>query len=89
MIVARLWCNWTLIQVGWRFGQELDGTLLLIGPKAGYPLPATGDLVPVTGHPSLLRRCIAIDTTDPQIFLLFIIPGPIAGNPEDVFAVGF
>src|SRR5438093_357772 len=50
-------------------------------PKPGCPLPASGNLGPVAGHPLPVGRRRPPETAYPDVVGSFVIPAPIAGNP--------
>ena len=70
-----------------RLGQIVHLLLLLRRPKAGSPLIAVGHLVPISGHPNMVRRRIAPNAADPNVILARVVPSPIAGDPHDVCPV--
>ena len=46
-------------------------------------------MMPVARDPTAIRGRNTPDTTDPDVIFSFVVPGPVAGNPENVFPLGF
>ena len=67
--------------------REVGQRCLRVGraPHAGHPLVAFGRLGPIAGDPLPTRRHVAPQATDPDVVVVLFIPGPVTGDPGDVF----
>jgi hypothetical protein len=59
-----------------------------VRPIAGDPLETVaGDGIPITGKPLPAGRQVPPDSADPEKRALFLVPGPVARNPDHILAL--
>src|ERR1700730_9740916 len=67
IVRRRLWNRRALLDRLRRLGQIVALLLLRRRPNAGGPLKAVGHLVPISGHPNMVRRRVAPNSADPNV----------------------
>ena len=78
----------SVLQAFRRSGLVVQFSGLSSGPESGGPLVSPFGLRPIPGDPTLAVRSHTPQTADPEEILRLVVPPPVTGNPDDVFAVG-